>query len=202
MADIKLTKAGLRDQQHVLTQLKTYLPTLQLKKYLIQMEVYSTNAQIEKLQEELQHLKKQVLEFSYLLTDPFSQNPLIYAKVSHIIKTYENIAGIEIPNFEKVIFKDDDYFLFDTPIWMDVVLNKLKNLIELKEEIAISEEKKRSLEKELRDVAIRVNLFDKVLIPRTLNNIKKIKVFLGDQELAAVCQAKVAKEKILAKREV
>jgi V/A-type H+/Na+-transporting ATPase subunit D len=45
-------------------------------------------------------------------------------------------------------------------------------------------------------VSIRLNLFEKVLIPRAQKNIKKIKIFLGDQELAAVCQAKVAKRKI------
>ncbi|EKE08245.1 MAG: V-type ATP synthase, subunit D [uncultured bacterium] len=60
----------------------------------------------------------------------------------------------------------------------------------------VAEEKKRSLEKELREVSIRVNLFEKVLIPRAQENIKKIKIFLGDQQLSAVAQAKVAKKKI------
>jgi len=46
------------------------------------------------------------------------------------------------------------------------------------------------------DVAIRVNLFEKILIPRASKNIKKIKVFLGDQQLTAVSQAKAAKAKI------
>ena len=35
------------------------------------------------------------------------------------------------------------------------------------------------------------------MIPRTLQNIKKIKIFLGDQQLSAVSQAKVSKRKIL-----
>ena len=62
--------------------------------------------------------------------------------------------------------------------------------------IKIAQEKKIALEKELREVSIRVNLFEKILIPRALKNIKKIKIFLGDQQLAAVSQAKVAKRKI------
>ena len=62
-------------------------------------------------------------------------------------------------------------------------------------------EKKAALDKELREVSIRVNLFEKVLIPRSEANIKKIKVFLGDMELAAVSQAKVAKTKIEAGKE-
>ena len=65
--------------------------------------------------------------------------------------------------------------------------------------IDIAHEKKKALEDEFREVSIRVNLFEKILIPRALRNIKKIKVFLGDQQLAAVSQAKVAKRKILEK---
>jgi V/A-type H+-transporting ATPase subunit D len=72
----------------------------------------------------------------------------------------------------------------------------VRKLVEDSIRIEIAKEKKAALEKELREVSIRVNLFEKVLIPRALKNIKKIKVFLGDQELAAVSQGKVAKRKI------
>jgi V/A-type H+/Na+-transporting ATPase subunit D len=79
-------------------------------------------------------------------------------------------------------------------------MEKLKELIVAKAKINVAEEKKAILEKELREVSIRVNLFEKILIPRTQRHIKKIKVFLGDQELASVAQAKVAKAKILKKK--
>jgi V/A-type H+/Na+-transporting ATPase subunit D len=76
----------------------------------------------------------------------------------------------------------------------------LRALAEAKARVEIAEEKKRALEEELRQVSIRVNLFEKVLIPRAVENIKKIKVFLGDQQLNAVARAKVAKSKILARQ--
>ena len=57
--------------------------------------------------------------------------------------------------------------------------------------------KKAALAKELREVSIRVNLFEKIMIPRAKENIKRIKIFLGDQQLAAVSQAKESKKKIL-----
>ena len=41
-----------------------------------------------------------------------------------------------------------------------------------------------------------MNLFEKVLIPRADRNIRRIRIFLGDQQLAAVAQAKVSKKKI------
>ena len=39
----------------------------------------------------------------------------------------------------------------------------------------------------------RVNLFDKVLIPRTTANIKRIRINLSDEEMAAVVRSKIAK---------
>ena len=80
-------------------------------------------------------------------------------------------------------------------------MEEVKILVVAKKKIEVVEEKKKILEKELREVSIRVNLFEKILIPRTQGNIKKIKVFLGDQELASVAQAKVAKGKIIKRKE-
>ena len=60
--------------------------------------------------------------------------------------------------------------------------------------------KKKLLEKELNEVSIRVNLFEKIMIPRTEKNIKKIRIFLGDQQLSAVSQAKASKRKILQRK--
>lgn len=102
-----------------------------------------------------------------------------------------------MPYFESVIFEDYTYSLIDSPSWADPLIEKLKNLKEALIRIDIAREKKVALENELREVSIRVNLFEKILIPRAKTNIKKIKVFLGDQQLSAVSQAKVAKGIIL-----
>jgi V/A-type H+-transporting ATPase subunit D len=55
------------------------------------------------------------------------------------------------------------------------------------------EEQQRRLERELRTTTQRVNLFEKVKIPETKANIKKIRVYLGDQQTAAVVRGKIAK---------
>ena len=34
------------------------------------------------------------------------------------------------------------------------------------------------------------------MIPQCKENIRKIKIFLGDQEIAAICNAKIAKDKL------
>ena len=60
-------------------------------------------------------------------------------------------------------------------------------------------EKERLLKEELRTTSQRVNLFEKRLIPELKENIRRIKIFLGDQETASTGWAKMAKAKILAR---
>ncbi len=196
MALLKLTKNELRVQQDRLNLFERYLPTLQLKKAMLQFEVNQTTAEIIQLKEALAQARSVVDDFSPLLVEKCQCNVVDYAQVAHVKKHYENIAGVEIPTFETVIFHEADYFLFDTPIWTDSAVKLLRAWVICREKVNVEEEKKRALEKELREVSIRVNLFEKILIPRSEENIKKIRIFLGDQQLASVAQAKVAKMKM------
>lgn len=196
MAEIKLTKNELRAQQNRLNQLEKYLPTLQLKKAMLQAQVSEARIEIAKCEAEYHKQRTRVDSYSALITEPLTINLMDSAKITKIGRRYENIAGVEVPYFEGIEFADFSYDLFETPPWVDPVTKGLRGLAEANVRIQIAEEKKKALEKELREVSIRVNLFEKILIPRAIKNIKKIKVFLGDQQLAAVSQAKVAKAKI------
>jgi V/A-type H+-transporting ATPase subunit D len=197
VAEIKLTKTELRLQQLKLDRLRRYLPTLQLKKAMLQVEVNQAQSEIAALVIDFSALLEKVGNYSALLTERSAPDLFSAVKIHEVSRIYENIAGTDIPNFEKVIFEPSTYSLFDTPLWFESAILGIKDLIVMRERIKIAEEKKRALEKELREVSIRVNLFEKILIPRAQENIKKIKIFLGDQQLAAVSQAKVAKKKIL-----
>ncbi len=200
MAELKLTKTELRDQQVRLGQLQKYLPTLQLKKALLQIEVHHAHNEIEQLNGQLRFAREKVEHYEALFSTREVRDLLQAVKVLETKKKYDNIAGIEIPLLERVVFEDSEYALFDTPVWLDAAVEGVKELITLQQKRDVAEEKKRLLEKELREVSIRVNLFEKIMIPRAISNIKKIRIFLGDQQLAAVAQAKVSKQKILQKK--
>ena len=197
---LKLTKAELRNQQTRLSQFQKYLPTLQLKKAMLQFEVSLAQMEVDRLNEEMRLVRHQVDDFSHFLLEKVSYDLKSYADVLHVKKHYENIAGVEIPIFDAIVFKEAEFDLFDTPAWTDQATEILRELVVIREKIHIGLEKKKALEKELRAVSIRVNLFEKILIPRALENIKKIRIFLSDQQLAMVAQAKVAKKKIAMKK--
>ncbi|MBJ7449888.1 MAG: V-type ATP synthase subunit D [Parachlamydiales bacterium] len=197
MAEIKFTKNELRDQQSKLNQLSKYLPTLQLKKAMLQAQAAEVRQELIQLEKHFDLQEKKIDTYAGLFSQYIGIDPYDLARVEEVKKRYENIAGVEIPFFEGVQFKFIEYSLFDTPPWFDVAFQEVRHLMEAKAKVSIAYEKKEAIEKELREVSIRVNLFEKVLIPRCVENIKKIKVFLGDQQLAAVSQAKVAKKKVL-----
>ena len=62
--------------------------------------------------------------------------------------------------------------------------------------LEIIEQKQALIEAELRKVLQRVNLFEKVVIPEARDNIRRIRIALGDRLTAAVARAKIAKEKV------
>lgn len=200
MTEVKLTKNELRDQQKRLQQLRRYLPTLQLKKAMLQAEVQKTRAEIITLRDLLSDRRLIAEESCSLLSQDTLVKPEKLAVVTSVEKEYENLAGVEVPIFRRVSFQEVAYSLFATPPWVDVMVAALRGLAEARVKVSVAEEKKRALEAELREVSIRVNLFEKVLIPRAVRNIKRITVFLGDQELASVGRAKVAKKKIEERR--
>jgi len=196
VAEVKLTKNELRNQQTHLAQLEKYLPTLQLKKAMLMAEVQVVRQEIQRLEQEQAEKLNQVEAFSSLLSTKTTIDPLQAVKIKVLHKRYENVAGVEIPYYEGIEFEDFAYSLFETAPWVDAAIVELRALMNLREHIKVTEEQREALEKELREVSIRVNLFEKILIPRAIENIRKIKVILGDQQLAAVCRAKVAKTKI------
>ena len=196
VSTVRLTKNELRGQQVRLSQLRKYLPTLQLKKAMLQVQVNEVRGEMLELEEAFHRARLTVSHSSSLLSERVGFDLTQAAKVQQIVKTYENIAGVDIPVFEGVIFAPLEYPLFTTPVWLDAAVADLRSMATARARVLIAEEKKQALEEELREVSIRVNLFEKNLIPKAEENIKRIKVFLGDQQLAAVGQAKVAKSKI------
>ena len=66
-------------------------------------------------------------------------------------------------------------------------------------EAEVLDEQVRLLEKELTSTSQRVNLFEKVKIPETLANIRKISVYMADQQVSAVVRSKISKRKIAAR---
>lgn len=195
MSKIKLTKGELKKQRDSLKQFKRYLPTLQLKKQQLQMKILEARRLLSARLQVLQDKTQQLQEWVGLFADPdVDISPWL---VPSAVRTSQaNIAGATVPVFEDVEFKPLDYDLFSMPFWVDRGIEETRILIVLKIEVAIIQEQILILERELRVTTQRVNLFEKVKIPECLNNIRIIRIYLGDQQANAVGISKVAKKKV------
>jgi V/A-type H+-transporting ATPase subunit D len=191
---IKFTQGELKKQRDAQRQYERYLPTLQLKKQQLQLEILSQQSAFRKRENSLSEREKSAEEWSGLLAElPEISQWLIPEK---IITTKKNIAGVDVPVFERVDFKPAEYDLFLTPLWVDAALESLRDMVSLQEEMAILEKGIDILRHELRITTQRVNLFEKVKIPEAKEAIRRIKIAIGDQMTNAVGRSKIAKNKI------
>jgi len=201
MAQIKFTKVELVGLQDKLKLFQKYLPTLQLKKMLLQTEVNKAKELVSSLQSNYEKEKLITKPHAKLLTDSTVSDCRKSLSIEKSEIKYENIAGIDIPSLQEVVFTEPDNAILYQPLWVDDAIIIFRALKTSYQKILIAIEKKEILEKELRIISIRVNLFEKRLIPELKIDINRIRVFLGDQDLQAVAQAKVSKAKILQKSE-
>jgi V/A-type H+-transporting ATPase subunit D len=191
---IKLTQGELKRQRDALRQYERYLPTLQLKKQLLQLEIVHQHSALSERKESLSAKERSAENWSGLLIEaPEIKHLLIPKKIIIVTK---NVAGVDVPVFEGVDFEPAEYDLFLTPLWVDAGLEILRDMVSLREEIRVIEEGISILKQELRITTQRVNLFEKVKIPNAKEAIRTIKIYIGDQMTNAVGRSKIAKNKI------
>jgi V/A-type H+/Na+-transporting ATPase subunit D len=195
MAKVRLTKNEFKKQKDALKRFRQYLPTLILKKQQLQAEILKLHGAMEKLKREKAAMKARVYEW----VDVFAEDAGIEDMVSldEVITGKGNIAGIDIPVFERAEFKEKEYDPETTPLWVDHGIEAVKDTMRINAEMEVLKEQEKLLREELRVTTQRVNLFEKVMIPRARETIRKIQIYLGDMQTAAVVTGKIAKDKIM-----
>jgi len=195
MAKFKLNKTELKKLRDALRRYERFLPTLQLKKQQLQMEILHQMNLLKKKEHLYSQKRELILSWAGILGEA-PEDLKAWLTPKNVITTTRNIAGVDLPVFSQVEFPLVEYDLFLMPLWMDSAIDMLKDLIILREEINVVQRGIEILRKELRITTQRVNLFEKVKIPETKEAIRVIKIFLGDQMANAVGLAKIAKNKI------
>lgn len=195
MAGIKLTKNELKSQKDALKRFERYLPTLVLKKQQLQMVI----RQVEQKERERQQARDEAYGILSEWIAVFGEDVSIENIVSVLSIDLDegNIAGVDIPVFRSIDIEVAPYDLFITPLWVDRAVEKIKEIAALDAEIEVLRKQRKLLAVELRTTTQRVNLFEKVKIPEAKENIRKIRIHLGDQQTAAVVRGKMAKNKIV-----
>ena len=190
-----MTKNELKAQKDALKMYQRYLPTLTLKKQQLQTEIRSIDQRAKEVREKRKALEAEFSKWIAVFGEQNAFKPDMVT-VKNIRKGTGNIAGVTIPIYEGADFSRGDYDLYSTPLWIDLAADRMEKALSYDLEADVLDEQVRLLSKELRTTTQRVNLFEKVKIPETKANIKKITVYLGDQQVAAVVRGKISKKNL------
>lgn len=198
MAKIKLTKTELKHQQDSLKRFQRYLPTLQLKKQQLQLETRRIRDEFEKLTKKERDYRQSISVWIGLLDSDLQDLSAETLRVEEWTTCQRNVAGVQTQVFEDLSFKPEAIDLFATPAVLDDILEAVGKGVEYRLRHRLLKEQLEALEDELRVTTQRVNLFEKVKIPEARENIRRIRISLGDEQTSAVGRAKIAKKKAAA----
>lgn len=194
MAQVKLNKSSLSQEKKNLKSYSQFVPSLDMKRRKVLLEKNKAYDEFAAIKKNLAGKEKEIANnFPMIADQSFDLNNLI--KVESTTISDENIVGVRLPQVKQINFNEKKYEYFNSPVWLDDFVIALKNLIEMKIRLQNANARILLLDKALKTVTQRKNLFEKVLIPKTKKMIRYIQIFLADNERAAVVRSKIAKKK-------
>ncbi len=191
----KLNKAELTRLKREEKIYSQFLPVLKLKQEQLQMEQLRIKRELQGTKAELDKTKAHYESLIALLPDPMPIDIIDAIKVKKLVIGQKSIAGVKVPTLDDVIFNNIHLSYFGFPAWFVRGLSELHRLAYLDAKAKISSRQFELISKELKKASQKVNLFEKVLVPETKEAIKRIKIALGDEQVAAVGRGKIAKAK-------
>jgi V/A-type H+/Na+-transporting ATPase subunit D len=194
MARLNLSKAQLAKEKTNLAMYRRYLPSLDLKRRQLTAERKKTEARIAEIQAEIERRIAGIgAEIPMLADKDIDLKGLATLKSVRLGEI--NVVGQRLPSLEAIEVEVVSYGYMARPHWVDLVAQRLEEVLKLRVGAQVTRRQVTLLEAAVTKVTQRVNLFDKVLIPRTKANIRRIDIALGDLERAAVVNSKIAKRK-------
>jgi len=193
---IRLTRPELKKRRDDLARYERYLPTLKLKQQQLQASVLEAERYLRQTRASVAEIEERMAPYRALRTERSGIDLEGLSNPREVRTGRQNVAGVVLPVYEEALFPEADYSLFATPPWVDRALADGREYARRRAEADIAAERVRLLRRELTRIIQRVNLFEKIKIPKTREAIRVIRIFLGDEQTAGVARAKIAKAKI------
>jgi V/A-type H+-transporting ATPase subunit D len=194
MARLALNKSSLSKLSRQLGTYERFLPSLDLKRKQLMAERARAQAALRQTGRAMDLLHERVAEqLPMLASREIELTNLVRLKAVRLGE--ENVVGTRLPRLEAAELERREYGYLGMPQWVDRLSDELARMLELRVRLRVEQRRLALLEEAVRKVTQRVNLFEKVLIPRTKEHIRKIRIYLSDGERAAVVRSKIAKRK-------
>ncbi|GGB99604.1 ATP synthase subunit D [Marinobacterium zhoushanense] len=196
MAKLALNKSSLHRESRRLKAFRQFVPALDLKRKQILAARQQSRRLIAEQQRELAGISAQVGEqLPMLAQSGLDLHELV--QVVGVSVEQVNLVGIKLPLLQRIDIDRHQHSRLALPAWVDRALDLAERRLQLELALQVEQERLARLEAALRKTTQRLNLFDKVLIPRAERHIRRIRIALSDAERAGVVRAKIAKGKRL-----
>ena len=194
MPQLALNKTSLTRETRQLDTYQRFLPSLDLKRRQLIAERNKARRQVAATGAEIKGLEASAGESIPMAADRrLDLDGLV--KVASVEVSEENLVGLRLPVLVDVQLQRVAYSLLARPHWVDALASLLETLLQLRIRLSLEQQRLAVLEAAVKKITQRVNLFDKVLIPKAQDNIRRIRIKLSDTEKAAIVNAKIAKRK-------
>ncbi len=182
-------KTSLNDLSRQLKVREKALPTIKSKESALRAEVKKAKKEAEWLFAEME---RQIAAYTDITALWNEFEPTLIA-VEDVELHTSKIAGVQIPVFEKVIFREKPYSLFNRPFWFPDGIRILKDLATIGLKSEVYYQKMHLLEQARKKTTQKVNLYEKVQIPGYNEAIRKIKRFMEDEDNLSKASQKIVK---------
>ena len=194
MARLLLNKSQLTREAAKLAMYRRFLPALDLKRQQLMAEKKKAQTRLGEIEKDIPEQVASIgAEIPMLADKDIYLNGLIKIKSVEIVE--HNVAGLQLPFLGKIEFDFAPYGYLVRPHWVDLLVKRLGQVLQLQVEAKIAQRRINLLDAAIKKVMQKINLFEKVLVPEAKANINRIQIALGDLERAAVVTSKIAKRK-------
>jgi V/A-type H+-transporting ATPase subunit D len=194
MARLQLNKSSLAREQTQLKSYERFLPSLDLKRQQLMAERAKAREDVKRLEDEVSDLAQQVGAKLPMLAQKGIDLDGLVQLTDYKVKEV-NVVGVKMPALDRIEVSVRPYSRLAKPHWVDSAAQLLHDMIEARLRVKVAEERVKIFDKAVATITQRVNLFEKVLIPRAKANIKKIRIYLSDEQMQAVVRSKISKRK-------
>ncbi|MFC3616774.1 V-type ATP synthase subunit D [Lutimaribacter marinistellae] len=194
MARLQLNKSSLARESDQLKTYERFLPSLDLKRQQLMAARAEAQTEVGVLEAEVAELAQRVgRQVPMLANTDVDLDDLVRLTDAQLVT--ESVVGVKLPKLDRVLVEVYGYSTLAKPHWVDVVAELLHRMLEARLRVQVARRRVEILDKAVATITQRVNLFDKVLIPTARANIKKIRIYLSDEEMQAVVRSKLSKRK-------
>ncbi len=184
-------KTALQELEKQLKVRVRALPTIKNKEAALRVEVKRARNDVAELEKQLSHKKAEYDKFVRIWGE-FDETLL---SVKELQLSSKKVAGVKIPQLEKIVFETKEFSLFNLPQWFPAGIEILKELTTKAMEREVMHRKSELLYQARKKTTQKVNLYEKVQIPGYQDAIRKIKRFLEDEENLSKSSQKLVKNR-------